>query len=326
VTRIFVIVVALFFSIASGQDQAIVSHANLVPVPVLVKDETGQVVYGLHASDFVVADDGVEQTVHLDEPSENAPLSLIIAVQNGRRAKREFERIAGLRAMLDPILSDTSNEAAVLTFDSKLNLVQDFTHDSGLIGTALTKLDPGDHGAAILDAVALSVRLLGKQSESQRVLLLLSETRDHGSHFAKLDEVVRLVEVSNTLVFAVPFSPYISQQLDVIRGSNADEWSSGVDIAEKLAALRQGMRRNTPKTLASLTGGEYSLFATRDQFETAMLQFVNHLHSHYMLSFEPQDPHAGIHQIRVRLRGSKAVRYTILHRTTYWFDNAHPNQ
>jgi hypothetical protein len=45
-------------------------------------------------------------------------------------------------------------------------------------------------------------------------------------------------------VYALPFSPYLSQQLDVLRGSNKDEWSPKVDILEKLVAIRQAMRKN----------------------------------------------------------------------------------
>jgi hypothetical protein len=45
------------------------------------------------------------------------------------------------------------------------------------------------------------------------VLLLISETRDHRSKFARLDDAIRLIDENNILVFAVPFSPYISKQL-----------------------------------------------------------------------------------------------------------------
>jgi hypothetical protein len=179
-------------------------------------------------------------------------------------------------------------------------------------------LPSGDGGAAILDAVAYSVRLLARRPEGrQRVLLLISETRDHGSHFAKLDDVVRLIGVTNTLVYALPFSPHLSQQLDAVRGANKDEWSANVDIIEKLAVARQAIRKNTPRALASMTGGEYELFATRKSFETDMTSFANHLHSRYLLSFEPHDPHSGLHQIRVRLR-NPARNETVLFRSTYW--------
>jgi hypothetical protein len=226
--------------------------------------------------------------------------------------------MAGLAAMLDPILTGRQNEAALLIFDSKLNLVHDFTRQADVIETDLKNLEPGDHGAAILDAVAYSAKMLVKRPEGRlRVLLLISETRDHGSHFAKIDDAVRLVGVTHTLVYALPFSPYISQQLDTARGSNRDEWGTGVDFIEKLAAARQAMRKNSAKALASMTGGEYELFATRKSFESDMISFANHLHSRYLLSFEPKDPHAGLHRIRVRLRNAGSNQ-TLLFRSTYW--------
>ena len=76
----------------------------MVIVPALVRDVTGHVIYGLHGADFVIDDDGVEQTVQLDESAEAAPVSLMLAVQTGRRAWREFGRVQGLSAMLAPIL------------------------------------------------------------------------------------------------------------------------------------------------------------------------------------------------------------------------------
>jgi VWFA-related protein len=309
----------LLFGAASGQQEpSFKSQGNLVPVPTLVRDAAGNAVYGLRAQDFIIEDDGVEQAVHLDDPAEAEPISLVIAVQCGRRAKREFGRMAGLAAMLDPILSGRQNEAALLIFDSKLNLVHDFTKQAEVIEEDLKNLEEGDHGAAILDAVAYAAKLLGKRPEGrQRVLLLISETRDHGSHFAKIDDAVRLVGVTHTLVYALPFSPYISQQLDTARGSNRDEWGTGVDFIEKLAAARQAMRKNSAKALASMTGGEYELFATRKSFESDMISFANHLHSRYQLSFEPKDPHAGLHRIRVRLRNAGSNQ-TLLFRSTYW--------
>jgi len=303
---------------AGQQEPSFRSQGNLVPVPTLVRDAAGDAVYGLQSQDFIIEDDGVEQAVHLDEAAESEPISLVIAVQCGRRAQREFSRMAGLAAMLDPILSGSGNEAALLVFDSGLNRVQDFTRHAEVIEEDLKNLEPGDHGAAILDAVAYAAKMLGRRPEGrQRVLLLISETRDHGSRFAKIDDAVRLVGVTHTLVYALPFSPYLSQQLDIARGSNRDEWSPNLDIIEKLAAARQAMRKNSARALASMTGGEYEMFATRKGFESDMIGFANHLHSRYLLSFEPKNPHPGLHRIRVRLRRADSHE-TVLFRSTYW--------
>jgi len=309
----------LLFGPAAGQQEpTFSSQGHLVPVPTLVRDAAGNAVYGLQAQDFIVEDDGVEQAVHLDESVEAEPISLVIAVQCGRRAEREFSRMAGLAAMLDPVLSGHQNEAALLLFDSKLNLVHDFTKHAEVIEEDLKNLEPGDHGAAILDAVAYSAKMLGRRPEGrQRVLLLISETRDHGSHFAKIDDAVRLVGVTHTLVYSLPFSPYLSQQLDTARGANRDEWGPNIDIIEKLAAVRQAMRKNSAKALAAMTGGEYEMFATRKGFESDMLSFTNHLDSRYRLSFEPKSPHPGLHRIQVRLRHADSHQ-TVLFRSNYW--------
>src|SRR5215831_6099188 len=313
----------LFATIAAAQQEPVFSsHDNLVPVPTLVRDADGNAVYGLHAQDFIIQDDGVEQPVHLDEQDEPQPISLMIAVQSGRRANREFGRMAGLASMLDPVLTGENNEAALLLFDSKLNLVRDFTNDSQLIESDLKNLQSGDHGAAIIDAVTYSAKLLAKRPEGRpRVLLLVSETRDHGSHFYKIDDAVRWIGLTNTLVYALPFSPYISQQLDTAHGSNKDEWGTGVDILEKLAAIRQGMRTNAAKTLAAMTGGEYELFVARSGFESNIASFANHLRRRYLLSFEPKDPHPGLHRIQVRLKHPPGNQ-TLLFRTSYWVGNS----
>ena len=71
-----------------------------------------------------------------------------------------------------------------------------------------------------------------------------------------------------------------------------------------------------PKSLASMTGGEYELFATQKTFENHVIDFTNHLHSRYTLTFQPKDPHPGLHQLHVQVRDSKNL--IVLARTSYW--------
>src|SRR5947209_7857642 len=154
---------SVFLSITTctaQEEQSFSAQTNLVRVPTLVRDASGKVVLGLRADDFVIEDDDVAQTPRLEAPGDSQPVSLMIAVQIGRGAKNEFGRIAGLSSMLDPVLSDRENEAAVLFFDSKLNLVRDFESNPDQIEMDLQKLPSGDRGAAILDAIAYSARLL----------------------------------------------------------------------------------------------------------------------------------------------------------------------
>jgi VWFA-related protein len=313
----FYALLLLAASATFAQEPTFRSQSNVVIVPALVRDVTGHAIYGLHAADFVIEDDGVEQPAQMDESAEPEQVSLIVVIQTGRRAGREFDRIRGLNSVLAPILDQPGTQIAILTFDSQLNLAQDFTSDGTQIADCLQNVQSGDNGAAILDAVQYSVRLLNKSQESrQKVLLLVSETRDHGSHFAKIDDVVGLIGNSNTTVYALAFSPTLSNILDTERGNNEDEMKPGVDPIALLAQARAATKRNTPNAIASQTGGEYELFELRQRFETRMIDFTNHLHSRYVLSFEPKNPQPGLHQIRVRLKQPGTA--TVLARNRYW--------
>jgi len=291
-----------------------------VVIPALVKNLQGEVVYGLEAKDFVVEDDGVEQAVRLDEAVEGQPVSMVIAIQRGRRADYEFPRMRGLSAMLDPLVAEGHGAVAVVEFDSHVQTAQEFTGSSEKIAWTLNELQPGDGGAAILDAVDYSVRILEQvPKERQRVLLLISETRDHGSQ-AKVEDVVAEIGQSSTAVYALAFSPSRSNILDTMRGDNMNEMHPSPDLLAPLIMAAEAMKKNMPKTVASMTGGEYEMFATRKNFDSRMIDFSNHLHSRYLLSIEPKSPHEGLHQLRVRLRdqGDKAV----LARSSYWATGA----
>jgi len=293
------------------------TQSNVVIVPVLVKNAKGEAVYGLGAKDFVIEDDGVEQAVRLDEAAEGSVMSLVIAIQRGRRANYEFPRIRGLSAMVDPIVEAGLGRVAIVEFDSQAELIQDFSGSSDKTTETLKTLQPGDGGAAILDAVDYSVKLLEKAPrERQRVLLLISETRDHGSHQAKVEDVVAEIGHSNTAVYALAFSPSRSNVLDTMRGNNMAEMHPSPDLLAPFILAAEAMKKNIPGTVAAMTGGEYELFATRTNFEARMIDFTNHLHSRYLLSIEARNPHAGLHQIRVRLRdpGDR----TVLARSSYW--------
>jgi VWFA-related protein len=298
------------------QETTLRSQSNVVVIPALVKSAQGEIVYGLEAKDFVVEDDGVEQVVHLDEAAEGQPVSMVIAIQRGRRADYEFPRMRGLSAMLDPLVAEGHSSVAIVEFDSQVQTAQDFTGSSEKIAWTLKELQPGDGGAAILDAVDYSVKMLeNTPKERSRVLLLISETRDHGSQ-AKVEDVVAEIGQSSTAVYALTFSPSRSNILDTMRGNNINEMHPSPDLLAPLIMAAEAMKKNMPKTVAAMTGGEYEMFATGKNFDLRMIDFSNHLHSRYLLSIEPRSPHGGLHQLRVRLRN--AGDRTVLARSSYW--------
>ena len=320
---VWIIFAMLIVPVSPAQDNPVFKgESQIVVVPTLVKDPDGRLVDGLQAKDFVLEDDAVEQTFQLDQDAESQPVSIVVALQTGRRAWREFSRIGQLGSLLDDIIAEGSatSEITVVQFDSRVRTVRGFNQNDTRVADYLKSLSPGDNGAAILDAVNYSVRLLSNlPKDHAKFLLLVSETRDHGSKKSSLEEVVEAVGSSDVLMYALPFSPSLSQVLDTERGLNRDEWrpkGAPLDFGGPTFMAMNSIRKNVPRALTSMTGGEYELFASEKTFENHVFNFTNHLHSRYVLTFQPKQPHPGLHELHVGVRESKNL--TVLARTSYW--------
>ena len=58
----------------------------------------------------------------MDEAEPQEAVSLVIAIQSGRSALFEFQRMKGLSAMLDQIVSQPQVQTAIVVFDSDVSL------------------------------------------------------------------------------------------------------------------------------------------------------------------------------------------------------------
>jgi len=83
-------------------------------------------------------------------------------------------------------------------------------------------------------------------------------------------------------------------------------------------AAKNGLRRNTPETVAHLTGGEYFKFSNIKSLEKDLATISNHIPNRYVLSFHPQDPQPGIHALQLTLKDYPDLKVTA--RSSYWID------
>jgi VWFA-related protein len=181
-------------------------RSTLVVVPALVRDKAGKLVFTLTAKDFQLADDGVEQRLQLEEETGAEPLALIVVVQTGGAGGHQLEKYHRLGTLIDSIAGNVKHKIAVVEFDSEPRLSQSFTSNVETIQDTMDTLNPGDGGAAILDGLSFALDLLRKQPpEYRRMILLLSETIDHGSKL-KAEDAVKAISDTNTAIYSVGFS------------------------------------------------------------------------------------------------------------------------
>jgi VWFA-related protein len=322
-----------------SQTPVIRSRSQSVLVPALVVDKDNETVAGLHAEDFAIFDNGVEQKAHLDEEPASQPVSLVVMLQTGRSASLNLEArqchsapggapygrerkqctadLSGLTTMLQAFLTNPESRVAVLTFDSHVHPVQDFSPYSDALAGKLEALPDGDGGAAILDAVGRAIHLLAQRPPNdRRILLLISEMRDHGSHATTVEQAVEKISGSDTLIYSLAYSPFHAETMRDLRGEGPQYNAVGSVVALITRAV-QGMKQNVAYEMADLTGGEYALFKNRDSFEVSLATLANHVHARYLLSFQPSDAKPGLHQLEVRLKHPQPGE-AVQARSSYW--------
>jgi VWFA-related protein len=292
---------------------------NEVLVPTLVeKPHGGGIVYGLKQSDFVVEDNGVPQKIHVQEELDTAPVALVVAMEEGRAGALEFQKLEKLGPLLEVFLSDPRSQAALVGFGSKPRLMLDYTHSEEELAAALQRLEPGDGGAAILDTISYGVDLLEDQpKEYRRVLLLISEERDHGSKHTKPAQLVSKIGRSDVLVLSISFSPSKAEIAHDIKDSGEDRT---LNMVSTLVMAVQAFKKNVSKQIAIMSGGEYTTFTGDRRFEARVMEAAKDVRNRYLITFSPSDPTPGLHTIRVHTVEDYGAK--IIARANYWRDAA----
>jgi VWFA-related protein len=291
-----------------------------VLVPTLVEKRGGGILYGLKQGDFVLEDNGVPQKIRVQEEMDSAPVSLVVAVEQGGVSVLEFDKLAKLGPLLDLFLTDPRSEAALMGFDSKPHLIRDYAHSSQDLNDALNHLQSGDGGAAILDTVSSAVDLLETQpKEYRRVLLLISEERDHGSKHTKIPELIEKIGGSDVLVLSVSFSPALAELSHDVKddvAGNGDQPT--MSMVSALIMAIKAFKKNVTKEVAEMSGGEYTTFVGDKRFEQRVMDAAKDMRNRYLLTFSPSDMTPGLHAIRVRTAQDYGAR--IVARANYWLE------
>jgi len=334
------------------------TSSTVVLVPALVKTKSGETVTSLSADDFILNDNGARQTLHLETDTDLQPLALVVIVETGGQGTRHLHDYGNLGAELDAVIGDVRHLVAVVSFDSKPRIAQDFTDNTDAAAKTIATLNEGDQGAAILDALEFGIDLLRDvPPRYRRAVLLITETADRGSE-TSLDDAVRSVSDTNTAIYSFGFSstkeavkheaskvplpggtPYGNQPYgaggcmsldpDADPDAHGNRRVQALDCASDLLpplrlvrmafiAAKDGLKRNVPESVAQLTGGEYFAFTNAATLKRSLLTVSNDVPNYYVLSFRPESPSAGLHTLEVTLKNRPELQLRA--RNTYWLD------
>ena len=132
-------------------DLTIRTTVNVVVAPTTVRDRNGDFVNGLQLQDFELYDNNKLQKVSADVRDE--PLSLVVAVQRSSNLTDFLPKIQNIGSMLNQLVGGQNGEVAVVGFDHRIQVMQDFTSEGTKISEAMKKMTPGSSSHAVIDAV-----------------------------------------------------------------------------------------------------------------------------------------------------------------------------
>jgi VWFA-related protein len=312
-----------------------------IVAPTLVTDRAGNIVDGVQPAQFHLFDNGKEQNIQVDVAFE--PISLVVLIEKSARVEAILPQIKHLGTLI-PLVSGDHGEVAIMAFDHRLDVVQDFTSDSDKLKVAINKIVAGSSSSRMIDAVDRAVFMLKKRpANNRKIVLLVSETRDQASE-GKVRETLIDAQLANVLVYTVDITQFavrltekptpprpdpiditarnlpmgqVATPTSVANAYGVQNEAQFMPLLKEIYTDAKGLFVNSPSEVFSKgTGGEEFFFVKQRGFEDAIQRISSDVRSQYLLSYKPNNSdEPGFHNIEVTMENPA---YGAATRPGYW--------
>jgi VWFA-related protein len=257
---------------------------DLVSVTAAVRDRRGRVVRDLKQSDFEVLDSGATRGIR-DFYSGEAAISLavILDISGSMAVGGNMDRARHAVHTVTSLLSRAGDEAALFTFDARLQEVVGFTTDLDRVRRVSLEGRPWGL-TSLYDAVAGAARAVGERANRHRALLVITDGVDTGSRLTapEVSGIAASIDVPVYLMVVVTPIDHPGDRLSVVpEGTSAG--------AATLADL------------ARWTGGDMRMASAPAHTLEAARDLLGELRYQYLITFE-SDPRPGWHPLEIRTR------------------------
>jgi VWFA-related protein len=314
---------------AEQQKNAIRVRVNEVIAPVTVTNHSGEMLLDLSKENFHIFDNGVQQKIdHFDLGGD--PLSIVLAIETSSHIEPMLPAIRKTGIIFTETVMGQTAEAAVISFDSDIELLDKFTTDTDGVQNTINHLRIGVDQSRLYDAMSRGISLLEERpAVRRRILVVISEAQDSGSE-SKLGEVLRQAQLANVTIYTIGLStsmadlrakpnPYQAPQLGapgtfpVPVPPGTEQTPDNETIAQgqgniDLLALavwlvktgKNAIGPNSLEIASKATGGLHVNTMKDKSIQKAMDEIGGELHAQYTLGYRPPgDEPTGYHEIKV---------------------------
>ncbi len=241
-----------------------------VRLPIAVIDKGNRFVTDLKKEDFEIYEDKVKQSeIESFVAETNLPLdiALLMDTSNSVKPKLKFQRDAAI-SFLQTVLRPRMDRALFLSFNSDIELQQDYTSRIDLLSTAIDKVKAYGE-TRMYDAVyRICEEKMLAQDGRRRAIVLITDGEDTASDHS-LEETINIALRAETVVFV------ISNKAAGFFGVQAGQVDSGED--------------KILKKLAEDTGGRAFFTGTTLELERGFANVTKELRSQYLIAYSPSN-------------------------------------
>lgn len=173
-----------------------------VDVLFTVTDKKGKCIRNLRPDQVRVYEDDFPQTITNFSAEANLPLTvaLLVDVSGSVRDKLRFEREAAER-FFESTLIKGKDRAVAITFDTRVELIQDYTDDPSQLARSMRKMRAGG-GTALFDAVQVAVIRKLKDQEGRRILVVITDGDDTASK-GTLADALTAAQRNDVIIYVI---------------------------------------------------------------------------------------------------------------------------
>jgi VWFA-related protein len=261
-----------------AQAPTIKAEVNLVNIFATVRDKNKRIVTDLKQDNFKVFEDNHEETISFFSKEMNLPITLGLLLDTSGSEQYMLGAIQDAGARFLHRVLRKGDEAMIMSFDTDVDLLADFTDDRSILDRAINKArintpgggyiagNPGPVGGqdmvgtALYDAIYLACGEKLNGEAGRKAIVVVTDAEDEGSK-VRLEEAIEAAQKTDTVIHVL----FV-----------ADRHFGGgrPDVAHKLAEE---------------TGGRMIAVNSDKKFEEAFDQISEELRSQYTLGYYPNN-------------------------------------
>jgi len=260
-----------------GQTPTIKAEVDLVNLFATVRDKNKRIVTDLKQDDFKLFEDGHEEKVAFFAKEMQLPITLGLLLDTSGSEQFMLGAIQDAGGRFLHRVLKKGDEAMVISFDTDVDLLSDFTDDNSILTRAINKArinspgggyiagNPGPVGGqnmvgtALYDAIYLACADKLNGEAGRKAIVVVTDAEDTGSR-VKVEEAIESAQRTDTVIHVL----FVADRAHFGGGRP--------DVAHKLA---------------DETGGRMIVVNSEKHLEEAFDQISEELRSQYTLGYYP---------------------------------------